>query len=174
MRLRTTTIALLLLAAGLAASCGSDEEKGEPIPVASAQELDKRLSEVQDRFEFGDGACADIINDSQPGVNAIINALPADVDSDVRNALQRGFDRLFELSAEQCDEEKGQETEPESLPTETEELPTETEELPTETEEVPTETREEPVETVPPDEGPGDGGPGDGGSGGIGGPEGDG
>ena len=76
MRLRTATIALLLLAAGFAASCGSDEEKGEPIPVASAQELNKRLDEVQRRFEFGGGACADIINDSQPGVDAIIDALP--------------------------------------------------------------------------------------------------
>jgi hypothetical protein len=162
MRLRTTAIALLLLAAGFAASCGSDEEKGEPIPVASAQELDKRLDEVQRRFDFGGGACADIVNDSQPGVDAIINALPPNVARDVRDALQSGFNRLFELSAEQCDEQKGQETEPDPLPTETEPdpLPTETEELPTETEEVPTETEEAPTETVPPEGGPGDGGAG--------------
>ncbi len=168
MSLRTATIALLLVAAGLAASCGSDEEKGEPIPVASAQELNKRLDEVQRRFEFGGGACADIINDSQPGVDAIITALPPNVDRDVRDALQGGFNHLFELSGEQCDEQKGQETEANPLPTETEPdpLPTETEEVPTETEEVPTETEEAPAEPVPPE-----GGPGDGGAGGPPGPE---
>ena len=155
MSLRTATIALLLLAAGFAASCGSDEEKGEPIPVASAQELNKRLDEVQRRFDFGGGACADIINDSQPGVDAIITALPQNVDRDVRDALQGGFNHLFELSGEQCDEQKGQETEANPLPTETEPDP-----LPTETEEVPTETEEAPTETVPPEGGPGDGGAG--------------
>jgi hypothetical protein len=156
-----TTITLLGLAAVMAAGCGADEEKGSPIPAAAAAELEKRLDSVQGRFNFGGGACADIPEDQQL-VAETIAQLPDDVDPDVRQALQEGFDRLFTLTDEQCDETKGQETEtepetePEPLPepdpeTETETVPT----LPdTETETVPTLPEEPPIEPVPPEEDP--------------------
>jgi hypothetical protein len=136
---------LLVAAAGLAAGCGSDDEEGAGIPVAAAEQLQSRLVEVRNRFEFGGGACEDIANDSAPAVDEIIQSLPDDVDPDVRDALRQGFDRLFELSAEQCESEEAQtETEAEPPP-ETATTPTET--TPTET--TPTETT--PPETTPPD-----------------------
>jgi hypothetical protein len=170
-RLRILTTLLLVGAAWLAASCGSDEEPAPSIPASSAQELDARLSEVQRRFDVGGGACADITNDSQPAVESILTSLPSSVDGDVRSALEESFDRLFELTAEQCkDDEQSTtpETTPETTPTETtptETTPTETtptETTPTETtptETIPTET----LPTLPPDD-QGDGGgagPGD-------------
>ena len=158
MSVRAATVALLALAAAIAGGCGADEEKGDPIPAAAAADLEKRLDSVQGRFDFGGGACGDIPED-QALANQTIQSLPESVDADVRAALQDGFDRLFQLTDEQCDEQKGQETEPEPLPTETEEQPTETEEQPTETEEEPTETAEPPpTEPGPPEEDPGDGG----------------
>jgi hypothetical protein len=176
-RLRTTTTLLLAVAAGLAAGCGSDDEQSSPIPAATAAELDKRLSSVQGRFEFGGGACADIAED-QALADQTIDQLPDDVDPDVRQALQDGFDRLFTLTDEQCDETEGQETEPEPVPepepqTETETIPTIPE---TETETVPTLPEEPPIEPVPPEEEQpsGDEGSGDDGSGGAVIPEGEG
>ncbi len=97
MRLRTATTTLLLVAAALVAACGSDDEEGDPIPAATAAELEKRLASVQDRFDFGGGACGDIPED-QELVNQAIDSLPAGTDQDVRDALQEGFDRLFELT----------------------------------------------------------------------------
>ena len=149
MRLRKTT-SVLLVAAGLAAGCGSDEEEGAGIPVEAAEQLQSRLVEVRNRFEFGGGACEDISDDSAPAVDEIIQSLPDDVDPDVRDALRQGFDRLFELSAEQCEPEEAQtDTEAESPP-ETETTPTET--TPPET------TPPETTEPAPPQEpGPGQG-----------------
>ena len=105
----------------------------------------------------GGGACADITNDSAPAVDGIIQSLPSDVDPDIRQALEDGFSRLFTLTAEQCDETNGQQTEPEPAPqpepdtnTETETIPTET--IPTET--TPTIPEQTPIEPVPPEENP--------------------
>lgn len=158
MRFRTTTI-VFALAAVMVAGCGSDEEKGSPIPAAAAAELEKRLDSVQGRFDFGGGACADIPED-QELVAQTIAQLPDDVDPDVREALQDGFDRLFTLTEEQCDETKGEETEtePDPVPLPEPEPETETETVPTlpetETETVPTSPEEPPIEPVPPEEEP--------------------
>jgi cell division septation protein DedD len=146
----------LLVAIGTclaAAGCGSDDE-GASIPAAQAAELELRLDEVQRRFEFGDGACDDIQNDSRPGIEEVLGTLPEDVDEDVRQALEDGFDRLFDLSSEQCDEDKGQETESEPVPVvpEPEPTPTETETVPTETETTPTETETETEPEPEPEE----------------------
>jgi hypothetical protein len=161
-----------MLASGLVAGCGSDDEQGSPIPATAAAELEKRLDSVQGRFDFGGPACADIAKD-QPLAGQTIAELPEDVDPDVRQALQEGFDRLFALTDEQCDETKGQETEteteaePDPVPetetepeTDTETIPTET--IPTET--VPTLPEEPPIEPVPPEDEPSDE---DGGNGGA-------
>ena len=171
MRLRKTTALLAALAAGTSAGCGSEEEKGSPIPADAAAELQKRLDSVRGRFEFGGGACGDIPEDQQLA-NQTIAQLPDGVDPDVRQALQDGFDRLFDLTDEQCDETKGQETEPEPAPepepepepeTETETIPTET--IPTET--TPTIPEQPPIEPLPPEEDPS----GEGGNGGAVSPE---
>jgi hypothetical protein len=138
---RTITIPLLLIAAALGAGCGADEETKPSIPADQASELLARLSEVERRFDVGGGACEDITNDSQPAVDSILASLPSSVDSDVRGAVTESFDRLFELTAEDCKDE--QET---TTPTETETVTTETETTET-TETTPTETT--PTETVP-------------------------
>jgi hypothetical protein len=173
---RKTTILALALAASLTAGCGSDDEpEGAPIPQQAATDLESRLDEVQRRMDAGGGACADIQNDTKPAVNSIVSSLPAGVDADVRDALQESFDRLFQLSEQDCDEQAGQETapepEPEPLP-ETETDTTETVPPPEETEEVPP-PEEETEEEVPPGQDeeppPGQGGenPGQGNGGGV-------
>ena len=163
MKLRTITIPLLLIAAALGAGCGADEETKPSIPADKASELLARLSEVDRRFDVGGGACEDITNDSQPAVDSILASLPSSVDSDVRSAVTESFDRLFELTAEDCKDE--QET---TTPTETETVTTETETTTsettqtetTQTETVPTDTT--PTDTVPttPEDGGGGGGGG--------------
>ena len=109
MRLRNLTPLLLVLAACVAVGCGADEETKPSIPADAAANLMTRLGSVEDRFDFGDGACRDIPED-QRLVNDEIARLPSSVDSDVRNALQDSFDHLFDLTDEQCDEGKGEQT----------------------------------------------------------------
>ena len=121
----------------LAGCGGDDEEKGRPIPADAAAQLQQRLDVVERQFEVAGGACADLQKETFPVIEDDLNALPADVDPDVRRALEESFTRLRELTSAECDEEKGQETTPtETTPT----VPTETETVPTETETVPTET----------------------------------
>jgi len=159
-------VALGLLAAGLIlAGCGGDEE-GKPIPTATATALNSQLENIQGRLNDGSaGACKDILGGPRdPNVKQVqdlIDAMPDDVDSDVRSALEDSFDNLWELVQDDCDdkaqaeeearqqrEQQQQEEEPD---TDTETTPTETE---TETETTPTETT--PTETTPtnPDEAP--------------------
>jgi hypothetical protein len=147
-RLRTLTSLLLLLAAFVAAGCGSDEEPKPSIPATATNELLGQLGSIEDRFDFGDGACNDIAENQQT-VNDQIAALPSSVDSDVRNALQDSFNHLFDLTSEQCDETKGQETDTETTTTETQTTETQTTETTDTTETQPTETT--PTETTPPD-----------------------
>jgi hypothetical protein len=181
--LRRTTGFLALAACVAAVGCGGDDE-GEPIPANIGGQLQTRLDEIERRFDFGGGACADIEDDSRPAVEQLVASVPDDVDADVREALRDSFDRLFELSAEQCEEEQT-ETQPEPEPTETEpppepietEPPPETEETEpppetTETEPPPDQTETEP-EQPPPGQGGdapggGEGGQGQGGQGGRG------
>jgi hypothetical protein len=160
-RLRTLTTLLLLAATGLAAGCGADEETKPSIPADSAQALEARLAEVQRRFDVGGGACADITDDSQPAVESILASLPSSVDRDVRSALTDSFDRLFELTAEQCDdaEQPSTTTETETQTETTDTTDTETTDTTT-TETTPTETA--PPTTTTPTTPPADGGTGGG------------
>jgi hypothetical protein len=137
---------MLVVAAGLAGCGGDDEEQGAPIPQQAASDIESRLAEVERRMEAGGGACADIENDTKPAVEQIVASLPSDVDPDVRDALQDSVDRLFDLTADQCDEQKGQETEEEEPPVTIETEP-ETETEPTETLPPETETETAPPET---------------------------
>jgi hypothetical protein len=191
MKLKRTTLVLLLGACLAAAGCGSDDE-GDPIPTDSAALLQEQLDNIQARIDNGSvGACDDILSGPRgpnvDPVNQAIAQLPDGVDQDVRSALQDGFDRLFSLVEERCTElraeaEAQQEEEPAEEPpvvTETETVPppeTETEVVPppeTDTETTPPpETGEEPPTDVP---APEDGGEGEdgGGNGGVLAPQGD-
>lgn len=177
MRLRNTTTLLLALAAGSAVGCGADEEKGSPIPEQAVVDLDSRLEEVERRMAVAGGACGDIMIDTAPAVSSTIESLPDDVDPDVRQALQDGFDRLFTLTGEECDETKGQDTETQPEPVPEPEPETETETVPTvpetETETVPTIPEEPPLDPIPPQDDP-SAGEGESGSGGAATPEDDG
>jgi hypothetical protein len=160
------------LATLAAAGCGSDDEgdQGAPIPAAQAQALQTRLGEIQRRFDFGDGACADIQDDSKPAIEQLLAAIPQTVSADVRSTLRDGFDRLFSLSQEQCDEQQGQQTETTTTETQTETVETVTEPetvptTPTETETTPTETETTP--TTPEDDDPSEENSGSGQGGGV-------
>jgi hypothetical protein len=178
---KRTTLVLLLGACLAAAGCGSDDE-GEPIPADLAAALQSQLDNVQARLDNGSvGACDDILSGPRgpntDAVNQAIADLPDGVDEDVRSALQDGFDQLFTLVEERCNELR-EDTESQQ-PTETTEEPpvvTETETVPEpETETVPppeTETVPPPeTETLPPEEEPP--AEGDDESGGVLAPEGD-
>jgi hypothetical protein len=150
---RATRNRILALAAACAASlavaaCGSDEEGGDPIPSDVAARLEQRLNVVEAQFKEAGGACEDLQNETFQVIEQDLQSLPEDVDPDVRRALEESFVRLRDLSASECDDEKGQET----TPTETETTPTETETTPTETETTPTEPETTPTGQ---EEGPG-------------------
>jgi hypothetical protein len=144
MRLRQTTALIACLAALVAAGCGSSGgSKGKPVPAATRVELDKQLSSIKNRFDFGGGACSDIAQNKQ-SVQRTLDSLPSDVDSDVKKALVDGFDKLFQDADSQCDTSKGQQTE--TQPTESTPAPAPT---PTETQPTPTETTPQQTTTTP-------------------------
>ena len=170
--LKRISILLALCACLAAAGCGSDDEKGDPIPSQRAAELQSRLDETESRLANGSvGACQDILDDTMPEVTRILSGLPGSVDVDVRNALEESFDNLWNLVESECQDLKPDEptqtdtdTEPEPTPTETQ--PPET----TETTPPPTDTTTEPDEAPLPNDGDGDDGlevpPSDNGNGG--------
>jgi hypothetical protein len=126
------------LAAPVVAGCGSDDE-GKALPRERVSALQRQLDSIENRFDAG--ACRDITEGSDTNLSVVrsnIRSLPDDVDPDVRDALVKSFNRLFELVQDQCEE-----------PTQTDTTPTET--TPTETETTPTETQTEttPTETQP-------------------------
>jgi hypothetical protein len=157
-RLRTLTALLLVLAACVTAGCGADEETKPSIPAAASTDLQSRLSEVERRMAAGGGACTDIVKDTEPAVHSILAALPSSVDPDVRDALQESFDHLFDLTSQQCDKTKGQQTDTQTdtntTPTDTNTTPTDTNTTPTDTNTTPTETNTTPTDTQPTDTAP--------------------
>jgi len=186
-RLRIITIAVALVAA-LAAGCGSDEE-GKQLPSQDATDLLRQLDSIQSRFDVANGAaCGDITDGDDPNTTVVqqtLDSLPADVDADLRDALQDSFNHLFDLVQQECGE-AGQQTDTatETTDTATETTTTETTETQTtETTTTPTETTE--TQTTPTTTTPGNGGGngqgngngngnGNGTGGGAAGPEGDG
>lgn len=162
----------LLLALGAclaAAGCGSDGEKGAPIPAEQAQSLEVRLAETENRLADGSvGACEDILQDGRPGVQQILASLPNSVDPDVRDALEQSFENLWRLVDSECTDREPDEP-AQTTPTETEPEVTESETTPepTESETAPTSPEEAPL--APDGDGDNGGGiPGEGGGGGGG------
>jgi hypothetical protein len=158
---RRSTRLLATAASGLAlipAGCGSDDE-GRPIPAQAVQGLQKQLDSISNRFEVGGGACNDIGAGDDNNVDAvqrILGGLPRSVDADVRRALARSFDRLFQLTSEQCEETKGQRTTPQTTQTTPQPPPAVTVPQPTQTETQP-QKREEPQQGQKPGKGKGQG-----------------
>jgi hypothetical protein len=155
----------LLLALGAclaAAGCGSDDEKGNPIPAAQAAQLQAQLDIVQRRLDNGtEGACKDILSAQDANDDAVANilsSLPSDVDPDVRDALKQSFDNLWSLVESKCQDLRPDEpaqtettTQPDTTTTET---PTET----TESTPPPTDTETTPEEAPLPNDGNGESG----------------
>jgi hypothetical protein len=167
MRTRVTTT--IALAACVAAVAGCGDDKGRAIPAETRQELQKQLTSVENRFEAAGGACADI-TENQASVEKTLDSLPADVDAEVKDALSDGFGRLFDLTADQCDEQKGQETDTETTEepppaTTTDEAPPPTETLPEEQPQEGEGNNEEPKKDK--GTGNGNGGANNGGGGGL-------
>jgi hypothetical protein len=154
-------LALLAAAASLAvAGCGSDDNEGD-LSSDDAANLLGQLEEVQANVDVG--SCF-VAADEADILIADIEELPSDIDSDLREALERGADQLRTLveDPEQCERPTTIETTTEE-PTTTEE--TQTEE-PTTTEETQTQgtTETTPTQPTTPTT-PGSGGVGPGGSG---------
>lgn len=153
------SLAALSAAGALAlAGCGSsDEPEGEPLPTASVEQLERRLDEIerryQDAVDNGNvGACDDIGDDSLPAIQEVIDGLPPSVDPELRTAVERSFDRLRELTESECaDVEPAPEPEPIPEPVPLPAPPeTETEPEPEEEPEEEEAPEELPEETLPP------------------------
>jgi hypothetical protein len=153
----------LLLALGAclaAAGCGGDKEKGRPIPRAQAAELERRLSEAENRLANGSaGACRDILIDTRPAVQATLKTLPRTVDADVRSALEQSFQNLWNLVDSECQNltpdqptQTNTTTQPETTPTDTATTPT------TDTAPPSTDTTTAPDQAPLPNDGNGDNG----------------
>jgi hypothetical protein len=173
--LKRISILLALCACLAAAGCGSDDEKGKPIPAAQAAQLQAQLDIVQRRLDNGsEGACKDILSAEDANDDAVANilsSLPGDVDRDVRDALEQSFDNLWGLVESRCQDLKPDEP----VQTETNPAPetttTETQPETTETTPPPTDTETAPEEAPLPNDGDGttDGAiPGTGNGGGVG------
>ena len=151
----------LLLALGAclaAAGCGSDDEKGGPIPAAQATALQARLDETENRLANGsEGACKDILDDTMPEVGNILDTLPNSVDPDVRDALEQSFDNLWGLVESECQDLKPDEP-AQTTPTTPETTPTETQTETTETTPPETSTETAPEEAPLPQDGDGESG----------------
>jgi hypothetical protein len=152
--LKRISLLAMLGAALAAAGCGGDEEEGAPLPADQVQLLEGRLTETENRLADGSvGACEDILNDTQPEVQRILDSLPDDVDPDVRSALADSFSRLWEIVDDECGQREPDEPAPAPEP---EPAPTETEPPPTDTAPPDDEEEEEDPETAPlPPEGDG-------------------
>jgi hypothetical protein len=146
------TIYIVALALGAAAavglvSCGGSDD--ELLPGSDASQILDNLDSVEEEVAVGD--CDGAISAAQQ-VRDQVEGLPRSVDTELRQQLAQGAQRLEDLAANDCEEPPTvtETTETTDEDTETKETqPTETEPTqtaPTETQ--PTET--EPTETAPP------------------------
>lgn len=140
-RARQTLLALAAAAVLGATGCGSSDEpppeRGKGLPADAVDALDRRLDEVQRRYDDGVdngnvGSCEDIEGDSfsgEGGIDEIVSGLPRDVDPDLRAALERSIERVRELTgdcAEQAEANAPEPVEPEPEPVPVEPEPEET------------------------------------------------
>jgi len=133
--------ALIAVFAALAAGCGGDDESEGDLPADDAATLLGQLEQVQANLDVG--SCF-VAADEADVMIAEIEDLPADVDGDLRRALENGAEQLRILveDPDQCER-----------PTTTEETTTEettTEETETEEDTTTRETQTEPMTTTTP------------------------
>jgi hypothetical protein len=154
----------MALVLGLAAAGCGGNDKGDPIPAATASELQTELNGVQDRLDQGSaGACRDVLEGprgpNKQRVQDLIDSMPSGVDSDVKSALQDSFDNLWDLVQQDCDDKASSEQPTKTTPTQTETdtTPTETQTETTPTETEPTTTPTSPENAPLPNDGNGNG-----------------
>jgi hypothetical protein len=162
-RARIAVVALAA-AAAVVAGCGGDDESEGDLTADQAQTLLGQLEEVEANVEVN--SCF-VAADETDNLLADIQALPDDVDGDLRRALENGADHLKILlqDPEQC-----QRPETTTEETTTEEEPTEettTEETTTEEDETTTTSPTQPTTPTSPGGGSGGVGPGGTGQGGL-------
>lgn len=94
-------VAVALLPAALA-GCGGDDTPEPSIDRPTAEDLLADLQRVQDNVD--NGSCL-VAEDEAQDLQTSIEALPANVNADVKDALQRGALNLAELTADpdQCE-----------------------------------------------------------------------
>jgi hypothetical protein len=134
--------AAVVAAVGVAGCGGSDKEEGAQIPRADAAALINRLQEAERRSD--PFRCNDLRKDTLPALEREVQALPDNVDADVRSTVEDGVAHLSELVDQQCESDK-QDTKTDTTPT----TPTETEPAPTQTQTQPTPTQTQPPKTTP-------------------------
>ena len=147
--------AALFLSAGCGAS--DDEPEGEPLPAGTVSAIERRLDEVQRRYDAGTqdgnaGACQDIENDSYRAIDELVSEVPQDVDPDVREALEASVARLKELTGEGCADVEEEPVETETAPAPVTPAPAPEPPPTTPTETQPTTPDEKKEEEKPPDE----------------------
>jgi len=147
LRIRHLPAATAAICALAVAGCGGSDKQsqGAKLPASAVSSLDQRLGEIQRRYaeatkNDNPGACDDIARDSFPAVKKVIDGLPQDVDSKLRDATTESFANLQQLTDKGCGDV--------STPTDTTTAPTETTTPPPETTTTPPETNTTPPETT--------------------------
>jgi hypothetical protein len=155
---RLAALAATLALAAASAGCGGDGG-GELIPPESADQMLTTAQQISDAVNSQD---CDGAQASTTELRGLVDALPAETDDEIEDALDQMVSRVDEQLEADCVEEGTTDTEEEPTePTETTETvePTTTTTVPTETDEAPTEPApEEEDEAPPPEQPPGEGG----------------
>ena len=129
--------ALFIGALLVLSGCGSDN-KGKPIPAATANRL---INAIQAADQYSaDGKCKRA-HTKVRDARFLFSQVPKSVDKDVRQGISDGIDRLDSLIGTEC--QAPQNTQTDTTPTATETTQTET----TQTETTPTETETQPTQT---------------------------
>ena len=135
----TVAAACICIAALPLAGCGSSKKKG--IPRANVAELVGLLKDARRQAAAKTpGECNALFTTIQ-GLSQRANALPTDVDSNVKDSLTNGIGNLQNLAAKQCSQTQTTTTQTQTTPTQT--TPTQT--TPTQT----TPTQTTPTQTTP-------------------------
>jgi outer membrane murein-binding lipoprotein Lpp len=123
-KLRPILLALMLAAAACLAGCGGSNGPDPSIPSTDARTLLAKITEIRANVDVGSCVVAQSKTDD---LLADIDALPSDVNQDVKNALVRGANNLKGLlgDPEQCQSRSATTTTESTTESTTEETTTE-------------------------------------------------